>query len=146
MAFEVPRGSTIKHLAPIGSDHCPLFLSLDHSLSEKSKPFRFEDFWLEHEQSWEVLRNAWPFNGPGFSSEFHRLRQRKQHSISRWSGTSSIELRPEIHDLQKLEAACGGLSHDNLTLLRSKLAEYHNVLHQQERFWRQKYRESSLAY
>lgn len=42
----------------IGSDHSPLVLTLEHDFKGK-KIFRFEDMWLEKEECYEVIRQAW---------------------------------------------------------------------------------------
>lgn len=48
----------------IGSDHSPLVLMLEHNDFKGRKRFRFEDMWLEKEECYELIRNAWKGSEP----------------------------------------------------------------------------------
>ncbi|XP_038985549.1 uncharacterized protein LOC120111740 [Phoenix dactylifera] len=137
----------VKHLSRIASDHCPILVSTDRPIPFYC-PFRFERLWLCYPRSWGVVSEAWckPVRGDAMYRISRRLELTRRYP-RRWNRVEVgnifrriEELEEAIANLQSREASGGGLSHEELSELRSFLSMHDSLLHQQEIFWRQKSR------
>lgn len=142
-----PRAS-VRHLARIHSDHCPVLLNLGATEPEitTSKGFRFQNHWMEHKDFRDFVKSAWPTipdNLPlAITIFWDRLRvwsrevygslfQNKKRCEARLVGIQkALEDRPSRF-LARLETQVIG--------------EYGEILRHEETFWQQKARLNWLA-
>ncbi|KAK4737677.1 hypothetical protein R3W88_001374 [Solanum pinnatisectum] len=76
----------IDHLPRIGSDHAPMLLTCSDRGTNKKKPFRFLNFWTEHESFKEVVRLNWDSH-ISFNPflEFKRNIKKIKKALTMWS-------------------------------------------------------------
>lgn len=55
--FNMGTHSEVEHLPRTGSDHAPLLLICEDRTQRQRKPFRFLNFWTEHDSFKEVVRH-----------------------------------------------------------------------------------------
>ncbi|XP_038972547.1 uncharacterized protein LOC120104815 [Phoenix dactylifera] len=137
----------VKHLPRIASDHSPILVCTDRPIPFRC-PFRFERLWLCYPRSWGVVSEAWnkPVRGDAMYRVSRRLELTRRY-LRRWNRVEVgnifrriEELEEAIANMQLREASGGGLSHVELSELRSFLSMHDALLSQQEIFWRQKSR------
>jgi len=49
----------VEHLSRTGSDHAPMLLNCEEHVVNICKPFKFLNFWVEHESFKQVVRQNW---------------------------------------------------------------------------------------
>lgn len=86
-------------LPVIGSDHYPLLLTLSSTPVRKKKSFRFEAFWLEHEECGKVIKEAW--NAINLTKDDLARRIRAvTTSLDKWSRKAFANSQKQISSLQ----------------------------------------------
>ncbi|OMO51727.1 Endonuclease/exonuclease/phosphatase [Corchorus capsularis] len=75
--------SWVEFLAPECSDHSPALLRLDNALAPSPKPFKFFNFWTQHENYLKIVEQSWsePVNGNPikiFSAQPEMIAKEKQ--------------------------------------------------------------------
>ncbi|KAI0497308.1 hypothetical protein KFK09_020531 [Dendrobium nobile] len=141
----VPTAS-VKHLARVASDHCPIIFKIDNKQHTKVKTFRFEDTWKSYPASRKIVSDAW--GRPDFGDEadiLNRKIMRTLKSLFFWNRNKykkldllKEELKTDILNLQLQEEAEGGLNPDNLNLLRGKVKELNTTLLRLSMWWNQR--------
>ncbi|KAL0922828.1 hypothetical protein M5K25_006853 [Dendrobium thyrsiflorum] len=58
-ALEVIHQASVRHLAMVASDHCPIVLNNFSKNSIPTKLLRFEDVWLSYSAAQRVVANSW---------------------------------------------------------------------------------------
>ncbi|XP_028783276.1 uncharacterized protein LOC114739382 [Neltuma alba] len=53
------QNALVIHIEPVGSDHHMLSVECEYKHSRVPKAFRFEAFWIEHEDFLKVVREGW---------------------------------------------------------------------------------------
>lgn len=81
--------SEIQHLIREGSDHCPLLLSCNSNQESVTKTFRFLNFWVRHENFYNVVKNDWEadMQGDPFYN-VHMKMKRLKITLTKWSKES----------------------------------------------------------
>lgn len=76
----------VEHLIRTGSDHAPLLMSCGEEAVKFVKPFKFLNFWANHETFMEVVRKNWlaDFIGDPFLM-FKQKLKRVKIALSKWS-------------------------------------------------------------
>ncbi|XP_026410952.1 uncharacterized protein LOC113306204 [Papaver somniferum] len=69
------HNAVIHNLLPIGSDHAPILLSTDPTLSSMSIPFRVYESWFQHHTCKPLVQSQWKstINGSAASNFTHKL-------------------------------------------------------------------------
>ncbi|KAH0672621.1 hypothetical protein KY284_023708 [Solanum tuberosum] len=78
--------SEIQHLTREGSDHCPIQVQCHANQERYNKPFRFLNFWTNHEKFHEVVKENWKIEIQG--SPFHIVQQKMKITkkvLTKWS-------------------------------------------------------------
>ena len=131
-------------LARTTSNHVPIVIKIGTSIP-KSKIFRFENFWLQHPQFKEVVKNIWEQqvsetdSAKSISAKFKRLRK----GLKIWSKSCS-NLKLSIYNCTEVI-----LMYDHIEEWRQLSVEEHNsrfilikhlesLLHMQKIYWKQR--------
>lgn len=65
--FQLFPNPEVQHLPLLGSDHCPILLSLKpHGVTNRfraGRPFRFESFWVSKEECQDIICDTWKLMG-----------------------------------------------------------------------------------
>lgn len=132
----------VQHLLKVdASDHLPIQLSLQGPHAMAKPPFRFEDIWLQHSDSWDVVREAWArgLAANCSRSPFHRLRKCLffvRQALGTWSRSqarcpTSSKGPKTILALQRKDMLTG-LDESENAQLTSATSIYNGLLAQQE--------------
>ncbi|XP_020688351.1 uncharacterized protein LOC110103834 [Dendrobium catenatum] len=122
------QSRVVKHLPRISSDHCPILLQIDNKKQHNNRDFRFENMWCSYEAAKGIIAKSWRKNDFVNSNDIlERKIKRSLKNLYFWSkkklkelNLKIQELKNEILQLQDKEAKDGGMSHENLIILRSK--------------------------
>ncbi|XP_060185616.1 uncharacterized protein LOC132615077 [Lycium barbarum] len=126
------------------SDHAPLILSYGEEAVHSIKPFRFLNFWTQHETFREVVVQNWrtPYADSPFLAFKQKLKSLKG-AISRWSRETygdifkQLAIREEVvkikEDLFEEEPII-----ENRIVLQKAQAELKKYLSLEEQYWKQK--------
>jgi len=87
-------------LPAIASDHSPLLLLTDGPKQKRYKSFIFEAFWVQHQQSRQVIAEAWDSSHLQFASLDRKL-QSLSTVLARWSKSTFSHGRDRINLLQQ---------------------------------------------
>ncbi|KAJ0989775.1 hypothetical protein J5N97_008131 [Dioscorea zingiberensis] len=91
----------VKHLHRTASDYSPIFLSTKLFDRHKKKVFRFENYWLEHENCYSNVNKAWTLRTNTTPMHaFNHLLSRTRNYLSNWRKTG---LSPLDKDITKTE-------------------------------------------
>lgn len=71
-------------LPAIGSDHCPILLSITPPWPKSNKEFKFEAFWLEDPENGELVKKFWN-NQRGSGKESAHTIKELAAALSKWS-------------------------------------------------------------
>ena len=130
------------HLARANSDHCPLLLNLNSSLGERNnRPFRFQPFWLSHNEFPVLVREAWSGQDPYLLDAISVFTSK----ALRWNKDvfGNVFTRKKIIMARLLGVQKAFVSHPNpfLINLQNKLNdEYNLILQLEEELWAMKAR------
>ncbi|XP_019240850.1 PREDICTED: uncharacterized protein LOC109220840 [Nicotiana attenuata] len=137
-------GIEVTHLSKTGSDHSPMQLKCDTDTPPIKKPFRFLNFWVEHESFKETLKKNWSadFHANPFTLFNHKLKKVKK-ALSGWSRATLGDIFQRIASLEEVVVVHETEFKANPTVLnRERLrrvqAELIKVLALEEKYWRQK--------
>ncbi|KAK5845345.1 hypothetical protein PVK06_001517 [Gossypium arboreum] len=127
------------HLPKIKSDHRPILLVLNSSISQpRGRPFRFLPGWIEHPGFENFLKENWDSSG-----NFTETLGRFTHKLKEWNknvyGNFTTRKRDLINRIACIQKRSNyhGTHHLNQIDL-SLHQELENVLHHEELLWRQK--------
>ncbi|XP_070025375.1 uncharacterized protein [Nicotiana sylvestris] len=137
-------GIEVQHLAKTGSDHSPMYLKCDTETPPIKKPFKFLNFWVEHDTFKDVVRENWTadFSANPFTIHNHKLKKLKK-ALLLWSKATfgnifqkiaSVEEVVMIHEAE-FEANPTGMNRERLQKVQAELI---NCLALEEKFWQQK--------
>ena len=131
----------MQHSARIAKDYRMLLLRLQGGDFSGPKPFRFRQIWWETEGIKEVVEDAWKKSLCG--SPTFRLAQKLiglKHELRRWNKEEVSDIFFESRRLEGVIADFQAVDEEKRLSAdqHDKLARYHNLLRQQELFWRQK--------
>ncbi|XP_020705175.1 uncharacterized protein LOC110116068 [Dendrobium catenatum] len=137
--------ATVKHLARVSSDQCPLVFKIDDKQHTKAKNFRFEHTWKSYPATRKIVADAWGRHDFGEEADIlNRKIKRTLKSLFFWNKNKckkldllKEDLKNDILNLQLLEEAEGGLSTENLALLRGKVKELNTTLLRLSMWWNQ---------
>jgi len=76
-------------LLQAGSNHWPISLKIQISLSPKNKPFRFEAFWLNHPDFMGKMKQWWTYSPIRIGNKMYTFQQKLKHikeEIKKWNG------------------------------------------------------------
>nr|XP_009774912.1 PREDICTED: uncharacterized protein LOC104224892 [Nicotiana sylvestris] len=96
-------GLEVEHLPKTGSDHCPLLIKLDAQVTPVKKPFRFINFWTQHESFQAVVRENWnaDFQANSFTLFNYKLKKLKK-ALSRWSKATYGDIFQKLASLEEV--------------------------------------------
>ncbi|KAI0529343.1 hypothetical protein KFK09_001890 [Dendrobium nobile] len=145
-ALQLVPSASIQHLARISSDHCPIAFYIDNLTRDSTKFFRFEDTWKSYPATKNIVAKAWGKNDYGDEPDIlNRKIKRSLKALFFWNKNTcknlnqlKEELKSDILSLQQQEEEEGGLSSDNLALLRSKVCELNITLLRISTWWNQR--------
>ncbi|KAG0486107.1 hypothetical protein HPP92_008202 [Vanilla planifolia] len=137
---------SVAHLACIGSDHCPLVVSVGNRSTLLVIPrYRFENVWLDNPNSAGIVRDVWKrkANGDRMTSltikfhrcmvALHRLSKRDMGNIAR----TNIDRERLITKMQNKESN-GGLIEDKHCYLGNLITEFNRGCALEEKWWWQR--------
>ncbi|XP_075103573.1 uncharacterized protein LOC142178143 [Nicotiana tabacum] len=138
----------ITHLSKIGSDHCPMMLSVNASTVPIKKTFKFLNFWTKHTSSKDVVAENWTvdFHANPFTLFNHKLKKVKK-ALSIWSKDTNGNIFQNIASLEKVVLVYEAQfelnpSFQNRERLMKVQANFIKYLALEEEFWKQKSRMS----
>ncbi|KAI0499483.1 hypothetical protein KFK09_017687 [Dendrobium nobile] len=145
MTSKMVPSASVKHLARIASDHCPVAFKLDDTMHSHSKTFRFEDTWCSYPATKGIVTKAWNKHDYGDDSEvLNRRIKRTLKSLFFWNRNKckslnklKEELKNDILKLQLQEEVEGGLSPEDLDTLCNKVRELNVTLTRLSTWWNQ---------
>ncbi|KAM1172355.1 hypothetical protein ACFX2G_022945 [Malus domestica] len=134
----------VTHLDPRKSDHVPILLELDgphNCVRRRSKMFRFENFWADHEECEGIIHDAWnkPDTGVLMFQIVNKIKATRV-ALLKWQ-QSVFKGRQE--EIKKVRQKLGFILAQPLT--DDALAERHRLMQrldqllgQEEKYWRQR--------
>ncbi|XVF08056.1 hypothetical protein REPUB_Repub06bG0192700 [Reevesia pubescens] len=132
----------VKNLARTKSDHCPILLSLftTSSVNRSARPFRFEMAWLSHASFAELLKDNWTAE-----IDLHVTLSRWRTILQKWNcevfGNIFKRKRRLLARIEGAQKAMESQPNSFLFQLENELvADYNQVLLQEEMLWYQKSR------
>lgn len=135
-------GAHMKHLARVGSDHCPLALVIDDVWSRK-RPFKFEKLWLNKARIDELVPLSWCKNDRGSPMYYiSRKLKRLEEDLRSWSKEIVGDIHEKVSKLEdtveesQLKEAIIGLIEEEDIRLRKDTTNLHNAIKDVEVFWR----------
>ncbi|XP_059302336.1 uncharacterized protein LOC132054310 [Lycium ferocissimum] len=134
----------VTHLIKKGSDHSPLELECSTTTEVIIKPFKFLNFWVQHDSFQEIIKQHWciDFEGNPFAKFHHKLKKVK-NALRSWSKNThgnifqqiaSLEEVIKVHE-EKFETSPTVQNRERLNRVQADLSRF---LHLEEQFWRQK--------
>lgn len=133
----------VLHKLMIGSDHCPVVITLEPTDHRGRKQFSFEKLWLDKQECGEIVRSTWSTEQKdGRRPGIHDRLSRCQTKLHQWSITHQVNNKKVIDGLHnKLRGIQRqpNLYHDHSEEIRIKqmLEEAWN---KEEEYWRHKFR------
>ncbi|XP_060216902.1 uncharacterized protein LOC132644331 [Lycium barbarum] len=113
----------VEHLIKQGSDHNSLLISLKQDSGPIQKAFRFLNFWVEHANFLEVVKNNWD---PNYNSDpfynIHQKLKKVSKAPSIWSKEAYGDIFRQIATLEEVV----------------RIHEQELEQHPSEKFWKQK--------
>ncbi|XP_019259967.1 PREDICTED: uncharacterized protein LOC109237999 [Nicotiana attenuata] len=96
-------GIEVTHLSKIGSDHSPMQLKCDIEAAPVKKPFRFLNFWVEHQSFKDVVKENWQadFCASPFVLFNYKLKKLKK-ALSVWSRATYGDIFQKIASLEEV--------------------------------------------
>ncbi|XP_060190578.1 uncharacterized protein LOC132619809 [Lycium barbarum] len=93
----------VTHLTKKGSDHSPLELEFSTTTEVIIKPFKFLNFWVQHESFQEVIKQHWciDFEGNPFTKFHHKLKKVK-NALRNWSKNTYGNIFQQIASLEEV--------------------------------------------
>ncbi|KAM1299330.1 hypothetical protein ACFX2F_026033 [Malus domestica] len=134
----------VTHLDPSKSDHVPILLELDgphNCVRRRSKMFRFENFWADHEECEGIIRDAW--NKPGTVVLMFQIVNKikaTRVALLKWKQSVFKGRQEEIKELrQKLGFILAQpLTNDALVEQHQLMQRLDQLLGQEEKYWKQR--------
>ncbi|XP_075103588.1 uncharacterized protein LOC142178159 [Nicotiana tabacum] len=142
--FDLFRALEVVHLIKYGSDHAPLLLSCNIDTVQIKKPFKFLNFWTNHESFLNLVKENWEADSMGnpfiiFQSKFKKVKS----ALAAWSKETfggifkqiaALEDVIKVHDIEfELNPTV-----QNRTKLHKVEGDLTRYYHLEEGFWRQK--------
>ncbi|XP_070054360.1 uncharacterized protein [Nicotiana tomentosiformis] len=134
----------ITHLSNIGSDHCPMMLSVNASTVPIKKPFKFLNFWTKYTSFKVVVAENWTadFHANPFTLFNHKLKKVKK-ALSIWSKDTYGNIFQKIASLEEVVLVHEAQfelnpSFQNRERLMKIQVEFIKYLALEEEFWKQK--------
>lgn len=136
----------VQHLKPSKSDHIPIMMELGglgHNRTAKPLSFRFEEWWVQHDECKDVVKEAWYSQVSGFPM-FQVTEKIKATRVTllKWQCASFKMRKVEIEQIRsRLSFIMAQPLWDHLLAERSNLMlRLDELLADEERFWRQRSR------
>lgn len=138
---------TVTHKLLLGSDHCPLVVSLMPKAERVKRQIRFEGAWLEQEECGEIVRSTWQKRVEANRRNTIQIKLGQcRNKLHKWSKQHNLNNRRRIEELQKQLEGVQHRSQGNF----DKQTEIHikrlldEAWTREEEYWRQKSRIQSL--
>ncbi|XP_021740393.1 uncharacterized protein LOC110706745 [Chenopodium quinoa] len=99
----------VKHMVRIASDHAPIMMSttMIFDRGKKSRPFRFEAWWLSSSECTEVVEKTWRENADAMP---HEKVAWCASSLKSWAQKKFGDIRKRLRDCEKeLKEVQGGI-------------------------------------
>ncbi|GLT85577.1 hypothetical protein SLE2022_037640 [Rubroshorea leprosula] len=137
------------HGTRIGSDHCPLLLSLKAMPIITKKHFRYELKWQLQDGYEGAITQGWMTDR--FGSPLYRMNAKISHCkkyLKEWSKSTSGHTRQELEQLQQELEGLQQEEQSELNLSRQKLLvdRIHSLWMQEEAYWFQRARTNWLQF
>jgi len=134
----------VEHLPRTGSDHAPLLLSCEETITRHRKPFRFLKFWIENESFKDVVRQNWstnPSQNPYL--DFKENIKRVKSALRKWSRDAYGDMFKQLiirEDIVRIKEKLFEEipNPENREVLQRAQDELKKYLHFEEIFWQQK--------
>ncbi|XP_060200867.1 uncharacterized protein LOC132629156 [Lycium barbarum] len=134
----------VEHLSKTGSDHAPLIVSLGEDAVICIKPFRFLNFWVQHETFKEVVAQNWitHFVDSPFMAFKQKLKNLKG-ALARWSKETYGDIFKQLAIREEVVRIKDALFEEepniiNRIVLQKAQAEMKKYLSLEEQYWKQK--------
>ncbi|XP_059281287.1 uncharacterized protein LOC132034982 [Lycium ferocissimum] len=134
----------VEHLTRTGFDHSPLLLSYGEIAINMKKPFRFLNFWIQHESFKEVVKQHWQtkFVGTPFLAFKQRLKNLKR-ALSKWSRETYGDIFKQLSIREEVVKVKEQLFEEdpsiiNRIVLQKAQAELKKYLIIEEKYWKEK--------
>ncbi|KAL0916091.1 hypothetical protein M5K25_013573 [Dendrobium thyrsiflorum] len=135
-ALEVIHQASVRHLARVALNHCPIVLNIFPKNSIPTKLLRFEDVWLSYPAAQRVVANSWNKIAYGNAMEvLNKKFYRALRALHFWSKSKHLhlstlkeELKKEIETLQIQESEGEPFPEEKAVLLRAKVNELNITL------------------
>lgn len=124
-------GAEVFALPAIGSDHCPLILSLFTEPQRRKRDFKFEAFWMDDEEYTTLVASSWHNHQSQNVGLLHKL-QKIIEVLNAWSKRKFSNASRQITTLKRQMIECMnsiGEESSNQTMRRAR--------GQIEKLWRQ---------
>lgn len=147
--FEVCPFQTLLHKPLIGSDHAPLIYSSHPTNKRKWSRFRFESFWMTHEDCENTIRGSWPTIEA--NNQLLGIKHNLSHcanKLKRWSQVTFGNNKRKINDLTREIEIVQMLQHTPENFHRQKmlLQALEATWLREEMYWHQRSRVNWLNY
>ncbi|XP_075100498.1 uncharacterized protein LOC142176491 [Nicotiana tabacum] len=137
-------GIEVQHLSKTGSDHSPMYLKCDIDTPPIKNPFKFLNFWVEHETFKDVVKENWTadFSANPYILFNHKLKKLKK-ALSLWSTATFGDIFQKIASMEEVvmvheaefEANPTGKNRERLQKVQAELI---NCLALEKKYWQQK--------
>lgn len=135
--LEIYKEATLFNIEISTSDHTPIFLELNNSITiANSRRFRFENAWLKEAMCKDIVLDCWESNGElGYSQKL----QACQTKLGVWGKEITWKFTQGIRDCKNhLKHLKQRKDRDYIRLYAKEQNRLNEVLIQKEIFWRQR--------
>ncbi|XP_071909826.1 uncharacterized protein [Coffea arabica] len=140
--FKTFENAKCSHIKTYASNHCALMIDTKPTVERKKRRFFFDKRWLQHEEIFEVIKEAWEENVEG--SRMYQVQSKVRNcrvALLKWSNSINKNSKDRIDSLKKQLDQTRESSMDNkrekMVGLKSQLTKAYN---DEEIFWSQKSR------
>ncbi|XP_059295549.1 uncharacterized protein LOC132048883 [Lycium ferocissimum] len=133
----------VEHLSRTGSDHTPLLLSCGDEIVTFTRPFRFLNFWINHDSFKELITQNWSTEGTGSPYLKFKLKLKKlKRVLSQWSRDTFGDIFQQLALREQVIKIKEALFEEdpsvvNRIVIQKAQAEVKQYLHIEEQYWKQ---------
>ncbi|KAF7824555.1 reverse transcriptase [Senna tora] len=125
-------------LPALGSDHSPIITNLNPKPMKRAKEFKFEDYWMEHEDFTGILQRSWSRDNDADNwAKWRRNGNNFQQAVQDWSKKTFKRADGEITKLKlKLQHLCNTPhSEENAKQIMEIKKKIDDLWKQEEMYW-----------
>ncbi|KAF7149622.1 hypothetical protein RHSIM_Rhsim02G0229500 [Rhododendron simsii] len=136
------------HESAIGSDHCPIILSLEEPL-KVHRPFRFESMWTTEEECERIIKDQWESDMANDNTSLVvRNLDKCKRNLQAWHRRKFKDIKEQIASLKnRIDAIQGGpCSYTSNLEEGALLTKLNKLWEQDEMYWHQRSRLNYLRF